>query len=71
LLSDGQFSEKTEAVIKERNLQENLFGESGPISIIHTIRYPGYQTGEAQKAEVQMRRIAEANGGQYRNVVLD
>lgn len=71
LLSDGQFSEKTEAVIKERNLQENLFGESGPISIIHTIRYPGYSTGEAQKAEVQMRRIAEANGGQYRNVVVN
>jgi len=70
LLSDGEFSAKTEVVIREKNRQENLFGDSGPISIIHTIRYPGVSSTEGRQAEVQMRRIAEENGGQYRNVEL-
>lgn len=70
LLSDGEFSEKTETVIRQANRQENLFGDSGPVSIIHTIRYPGVSSTEGRQAEVQMRRIAEENGGQYRNVEL-
>lgn len=68
LLSDGEFSALTETVIRERNRQENLFGDSGPISIIHTIRYPGYSKAEAERADLQMRRIAVENNGQYRNV---
>lgn len=70
LLSDGEFSTATEAVIEKSNRYENLFGESQLVSIIHTIRYPGHSTAGAAKAEVQMRRIAEANGGQYRNVEI-
>jgi len=70
LLSDGEFTAQTETVIRENNLQENLFGESGPISIIHTIRYPGVSTTEGRQAEVQMQRIAAENGGQYRNVEI-
>lgn len=70
LLSDGEFSAQTETVIRENNLQENLFGDSGPISIIHTIRYPGVSSTEGRQAEVQMRRIAAENGGQYRNVEI-
>src|SRR5690606_10371339 len=61
LLSDGEFSARTEEVIREHNRRDNLFGEDGPISIIHTIRYPGYSTTEARNAEVQMKRIAEEN----------
>ena len=68
LLSDGQFSARTEEVIREHNRVENLFGDSRPRSIIHTIRYPGTSKAEARQAEVQMRRIAAENGGQYRNV---
>jgi hypothetical protein len=70
LLSDGEFTAQTETVIRENNRQENLFGESGPISIIHTIRYPGVSTTEGRQAEVQMQRIAAENGGQYRNVEI-
>jgi len=70
LLSDGEFTARTETVIRENNWQENLFGESGPISIIHTIRYPGVSSTEGRQAEVQMRRIAAENGGQYRNVEI-
>lgn len=70
LLSDGEFTAQTETVIRENNVQENLFGESGPISIIHTIRYPGVSTTEGRQAEVQMQRIAAENGGQYRNVEI-
>jgi len=68
LLSDGEFSVQTEQVIRANNHQDNLFGDAGPISIIHTIRYPGFSTAEGREAEVQMRRIAAENGGQYRNV---
>lgn len=71
LLSDGEFTGQTETVIRENNLQENLFGESGPISIIHTIRYPGVSSTEGRQAEVQMQRIAAENGGQYRNVEIN
>ncbi len=70
LLSDGEFTARTETVIRENNLQENLFGEAGPISIIHTIRYPGVSSTEGRQAEVQMQRIASENGGQYRNVEI-
>jgi len=70
LLSDGEFTAQTETVIRENNFQENLFGESGPISIIHTIRYPGVSTTEGRQAETQMQRIAAENGGQYRNVEI-
>lgn len=68
LLSDGQFSARTETVIREENRRGNLFGEGGPISIIHTIRFPGVSTSEGRNAEQQMQRIAQENGGQYRSV---
>lgn len=70
LLSDGEFSAATEEVIEKSNRYENLFGESQLVSIIHTIRYPGHSTAGVAKAEIQMRRIAETNGGQYRNVEI-
>lgn len=70
LLSDGEFSAATEEVIQKSNRHENLFGESQLVSIIHTIRYPGHSNAGAAKAEIQMRRIAENNGGQYRNVEI-
>ena len=70
LLSDGEFAAQTEEVIRKHNRQSNLFGEEGPISIIHTIRYPGYSAAEARNAEEQMKRIAAENGGQYRNIVI-
>jgi len=70
LLSDGEFAAQTEEVIRQHNRQSNLFGEEGPISIIHTIRYPGYSAAGARNAEEQMKRIAAENGGQYRNIVI-
>lgn len=70
LLSDGEFSAATEEVIQKSNRHENLFGESQLVSIIHTIRYPGHSNAGVAKAEIQMRRIAENNGGQYRNVEI-
>lgn len=70
LLSDGEFAARTEEVIREHNRRDNLFGEDGPVSIIHTIRFPGATAAEARSAEVQMQRIARENGGQYRNVVI-
>lgn len=70
LLSDGEFAARTEEVIREHNRRDNLFGEDGPVSIIHTIRFPGATAAEARNAEVQMQRIAHENGGQYRNVVI-
>lgn len=70
LLSDGEFAAQTEEVIRKHNRRDNLFGETGPISIIHTIRYPGYSAAEARNAEEQMKRIAAENGGQYRNIVI-
>lgn len=70
LLSDGEFSARTETVIREGNQRSNLFGESGQLSIIHTIRFPGASSTEGRKAEQQMQRIAQENGGQYRNVAF-
>jgi hypothetical protein len=70
LLSDGEFSMRTEEVIRERNHRDNLFGDAQRLSIVHTIRYPGFSSSEAKKAESQMRRIAEENGGQYRNIEI-
>ena len=70
LLSDGEFTAQTETVIRQNNVQENLFGDAGPISIIHTIRYPGVSSTEGRQAEVQMQRIAAENGGQYRNIEI-
>ncbi|TVP99065.1 MAG: hypothetical protein EA381_10890 [Planctomycetaceae bacterium] len=70
LLSDGEFTMRTEEVIRERNHRDNLFGDAQRLSIVHTIRYPGFSSSEAKKAESQMRRIAEENGGQYRNIEI-
>ena len=62
LLSDGEFPQGIEDLLREENRVENLFGESYPISIVHTIGY------HSQRGEQRMRRIAEQNGGQYRHV---
>ncbi len=68
LLSDGEFPVKIEEILREKNRQENLFGESGPISIVHTIRYHGIEGDTGRKAEETMIKIAKENGGQYRHV---
>jgi len=62
LLSDGEFPQKTEDLLKEENKVANLFGDSGPISIVHTISY------HSKEGESRMRRIAQQNQGQYRYV---
>ena len=68
LPSDGEFPVKIEEILREKNRQENLFGESGPISIVHTIRYHGIEGDTGRKAEETMIKIAKENGGQYRHV---
>jgi hypothetical protein len=62
LLSDGEFPQGIEDLLKEENKVENLFGESHPISIVHTISY------HSKEGESRMRRIAEQNKGQYRYI---
>ncbi|MFK8113831.1 MAG: hypothetical protein AB8B91_16640 [Rubripirellula sp.] len=62
LLSDGEFPQGIEDLLTEENLVKNLFGESHPISIIHTIGY------HSKEGESRMRRIAAKNKGQYRYV---
>ncbi len=62
LLSDGEFPQGIEDLLREENKVENLFGESHPISIVHTISY------HSQEGESRMRRIAEQNKGQYRYI---
>ena len=62
LLSDGEFPQKFEDLVKAENKVANLFGDSSPISIVHTISY------YSEAGESRMRRIAEQNNGQYRHV---
>lgn len=62
LLSDGDFPQTFEDLVSEANRRDNLFGDAGPISIIHTISY------HSDEGAQRMRRIAAANGGQYRHV---
>ncbi|MCO8122766.1 hypothetical protein NHH03_13545 [Stieleria sp. TO1_6] len=62
LLSDGEFPQKIEDLLGRINRVENLFGDSGPISIVHTIGY------HSREGESRMKRIAQQNGGQYRHV---
>ncbi len=62
LLSDGEFPQRIEDQLRDENRYENLFGDSGPISIVHTIGY------HSREGELRMRRIAEQNGGRYRHV---
>lgn len=62
LLSDGEFPQGIEDLLKEQNRFENLFGDSGPISIVHTIGY------HSREGESRMKRIAQQNKGQYRHV---
>jgi len=62
LLSDGEFPQRIEDMMAEKNSVSNLFGDSGPISILHTIGY------HSRDGETRMRRLAEANGGQYRYI---
>jgi hypothetical protein len=62
LLSDGEFPQGIEDLLREENKSENLFGDSGPISIVHTISY------HSKEGESRMRRIAEQNKGQYRYI---
>jgi hypothetical protein len=68
LLSDGEFPDSVGELLKSENKMENLFGESGPISIVHTIRYHGLEGETGRKAEATMIQIAKENGGQYRHV---
>ncbi len=62
LLSDGEFPQGIEDLLKTENNVSNLFGESKPISIVHTIAY------HSEEGESRMRRIAKQNHGQYRYV---
>ncbi|WP_148080605.1 vWA domain-containing protein [Roseimaritima ulvae] len=62
LLSDGEFPQRIEDLMAEKNRTRNLFGDAGPISILHTIGY------HSRDGETRMRRLAEANGGQYRYI---
>lgn len=62
LLSDGEFPQRIEDLLQTENKVTNLFGETKPISIIHTISY------HSREGESRMRRIAENNFGQYRHV---
>ncbi len=62
LLSDGEFPQRIEDLLKRENRIENLFGDDGPISIVHTI---GYYSREGENI---MKRIAQQNKGQYRHV---
>ncbi|KAA1261563.1 hypothetical protein LF1_41130 [Rubripirellula obstinata] len=62
LLSDGEFPEGIPKLLKEQNRVDNLFGETKPISIVHTI---GYFSKEGANI---MTRIAKENRGQYRHV---
>ena len=62
LLSDGEFPEGIPKLLKESNRIENLFGESKPISIVHTISY------FSDEGASIMKRIASQNSGQYRYV---
>jgi hypothetical protein len=62
LLSDGEFPQGIEDLLREENNVENLFGDSRPISIVHTIGY------HSREGESRMRRIAEQNRGQYKYV---
>jgi hypothetical protein len=68
LLSDGEFPDAIAKILREQNRNENLFGDSGPISIVHTIRYHGIEGETGKKAEATMVQIAQENGGQYRHV---
>lgn len=62
MLSDGEFPQSVEDFLKEGNRVTNLFGQSKPISIVHTIAY------HSKAGETRMRRIAEQNQGQFRYV---
>lgn len=62
LLSDGEFPQKFEDMVREENVVENLFGDRKPISIVHTIAY------HSKEGESRMQRIAKQNAGQYRYV---
>ena len=62
LLSDGEFPQGIEDLLSEENRSTNLFGDTDPISIVHTISY------HSREGESRMRRIAEKNFGQYRHV---
>lgn len=62
LLSDGEFPEGIPTLLKEENRVENLFGETKPISIVHTISY------FSKEGASIMTRIAKQNHGQYRHV---
>ncbi len=68
LLSDGEFPARIGQILREQNRQENLFGDQGPISIVHTIRYHGREGAEGQRAEATMVAIASENNGRYRHV---
>ncbi|WP_146529146.1 vWA domain-containing protein [Novipirellula artificiosorum] len=62
LLSDGEFPQTTEDLLREQNQRHNLFGDGGIISIVHTIAY------HSREGESRMRRIAQQNQGQYRYI---
>lgn len=62
LLSDGEFPQGIEELLQNENRVQNLFGDSHPISIVHTISY------HSQEGENRMRRIALQNHGQYRHI---
>lgn len=62
LLSDGEFPEHVIDTISGLNQVTNLFGQTRPVSIIHTIGY------HSRAGEAKMQAMAAANAGQYRHV---
>lgn len=62
LLSDGEFPQGIEDLLREQNRVQNLFGDSHPICIVHTIGY------HSKAGESRMKRIAVQNDGHYRHI---
>lgn len=62
LLTDGEFPERIEALLDQKNRRESLFGDEGPRSIIHTIGF------YSRDGEMRLKRIAEKNGGRYTHI---
>ena len=62
MLSDGEFPQGIEDLLREHNRVNNLFGDDRAKSIVHTISY------HSQVGEERMRSIAAQNQGQYRHI---
>ncbi len=62
LLTDGEFPDRTEALIRQLNQRESLLGDSTHRCIVHTIAFHGKEGIE------RLKRIATAHKGTFRYV---